>query len=175
MSVSADSYSLPFTTGSPTARREATKTVVARRTGGAERRPSAARFRTPAPPPRWARRAAVFAVLVTVPSALWRTAMAVGIPVGASEQILREHYAFPSWGTLYVFGLTAVQLGLAMLTLVLVQRWGEAVPPWIPFVGGTCRYLPGVPCWQPSPFPTTTAIKPRSAAHLRHNRATRLS
>lgn len=86
-------------------------------------------------PPRWARRCAWLAVLTTVPSGLWRMAMAVGIPVGASDQIRREHFGFPGWGTVYVFGLTFVLVGLALLTLGLVRRWGEVVPHWIPFVG----------------------------------------
>lgn len=85
--------------------------------------------------PPWARRCAWLAVLTTVPSGLWRMAMAVGIPVGASEEIRREHYGFPGWGTVYVFGLTLLLVGLALLTLGLVQRWGEVVPHWIPIVG----------------------------------------
>ena len=91
--------------------------------------------RDSAPPPRWARRCAWLAVLTTVPSGLWRMAMAVGVPVGASDQIRREHYGFPGWGTVYVFGLTFVLFGLALLSLGLVHRWGEVVPRWIPFVG----------------------------------------
>ncbi len=88
------------------------------------------------PPPRWARRAASLAVLTTVPSGLWRIAMAVGIPVGASDQIRRERYGFPGWGTVYVCGLTLLLVGLALLTLGLVQRWGEVLPRRIPLVGG---------------------------------------
>ena len=86
--------------------------------------------------PRWARRAAVMAVLTTVPSALWRIAMAVGIPVGASEQVVSERFGLPSWGIAYVVGLSLLLLGLAWLTLGLVQRWGEIVPSWIPLIGG---------------------------------------
>jgi len=63
-------------------------------------------------------------------------AMAVGIPVGASDRIVSERYGFPGWGTVYVFGLSALLVGLALLTLGLVQRWGEVVPGWIPFAGG---------------------------------------
>ncbi len=86
--------------------------------------------------PRWARRAAVLAVLTTVPSALWRIAMAVGLPVGVSEVVLAEDYGFPGWGTAYVFGLSFLEVGLACLTLGLVQRWGEVVPGWVPLIGG---------------------------------------
>jgi len=35
-----------------------------------------------------------------------------------------------------VFGLSFRLVGLALLTLGLVQRWGEVVPRWIPLVGG---------------------------------------
>lgn len=86
--------------------------------------------------PRWARRAAVLAVLTTIPSALWRMAMAVGIPVGVSDEVLSERFGFPGWGTVYVFGLSLLLVGLASLTLGLVQRWGEVVPGWMPVVGG---------------------------------------
>ena len=74
-------------------------------------------------------------MLTTLPSGLWRMAMAVGIPVGVSDQIRHERYGFPGWGTVYVFGLTLLLVGLALLTLGLVHRWGEVVPRWIPLVG----------------------------------------
>ena len=86
--------------------------------------------------PRWARRAAWLTVLTTVPSALWRLAMAVGVPVGVDENYRREMYEFPSWRTAYVFGLTVLLVGLASLTLGLVQRWGEVTPRWMPWIGG---------------------------------------
>jgi hypothetical protein len=78
----------------------------------------------------------VLAVLTTIPSALWRMAMAVGIPVGVSKKVLSERFGFPGWGTVYVFGLSLLLVGLGSLTLGLVQRWGEVVPRWIPILGG---------------------------------------
>jgi len=90
----------------------------------------------PPPPPRWARRAAVLAVLTPIPSALWRMAMAVGVPLGVDDSYRRNHYGFPGWGTLYVFGLSFLLVGLALLTLGLVRPWGEVVPQWIPWIGG---------------------------------------
>lgn len=90
----------------------------------------------PAPAPKWARRAAALAVLTTVPSALWRCSMALGLPVGVDPAYRREHYGFPGWGTAYVFGLSFLLVGLALLTLGLVRRWGEVTPQWIPLVGG---------------------------------------
>lgn len=92
--------------------------------------------RTAPPPPRWARRAAVLTVLTTVPSALWRTAMALGLPVGADGDYVRSHYGSLGWGTVYVFGLSVLLIALASLTLGLVQPWGEVVPRWIPWMGG---------------------------------------
>ena len=86
--------------------------------------------------PRWARIAAVLAALTTIPSALWRMAMAVGIPVGVSDEVLSERFGFPGWGTVYVFGLSIALVGLGLLTLGLVQRWGEVVPQWMPVIGG---------------------------------------
>jgi hypothetical protein len=95
---------------------------------------------TPPPPPsgapRWAQRAAVLAVMTTVPSGIWRLSMALGLPVGVNESYRREHYGFPGWGTVYVVALTLLLLGLATLTLGLVRRWGEVTPRWMPFVGG---------------------------------------
>ncbi|MCA1671449.1 MAG: hypothetical protein LC799_04350 [Actinobacteria bacterium] len=90
----------------------------------------------PTAPPRWARRAAALTVLTTVPSGLWRTAMALGVPVGVDGDYWRAHYGFPGWGTAYVFGLTLLLVSLAALTLGLVRRWGELTPGWIPYVGG---------------------------------------
>jgi len=78
----------------------------------------------------------MLAVLTTVPSGLWRMAMAVGVPVGADSDYRRQHYGFPGWGTVYVFGLTVLLVGLALLTLGLVRRWGEVTPQWIPVIGG---------------------------------------
>ncbi|MBA3956122.1 MAG: hypothetical protein H0X58_05605 [Acidimicrobiia bacterium] len=91
---------------------------------------------SPAAPPRWARIAATLTVLSTVPSGLWRVAMAVGVPVGVDGNYRSEHYGFPGWGTAYVFGLTFLLLALALLTFGLVRPWGERVPQWVPFVGG---------------------------------------
>ena len=90
----------------------------------------------PIAPPRWARRAATLTVLTTVPSGLWRMAMAVGVPVGVDRDYWSGHYGFPGWGTAYVFGLTLLLVALAFLTLGLVRPWGQVLPRWVPFVGG---------------------------------------
>ncbi|MGI5525869.1 hypothetical protein ACQEVX_00095 [Streptomyces syringium] len=79
--------------------------------------------------PRWAALAAYAVPLVTLPSGLWRVALAAGLPV-AAEPVRTV------WGVLYVLALTVVSEALALLTLGLVQPWGEVVPRWIPLIGG---------------------------------------
>ncbi|MBV6700093.1 hypothetical protein [Kitasatospora aureofaciens] len=91
---------------------------------------------TPAPAPRWAIRAAHAAALTAVPSGLWRIAMALGLPVGYSDEVLRESFHIPGWGAAYVVGLSVATEAFALLTLGLVQPWGEVVPRWIPVIGG---------------------------------------
>lgn len=88
-----------------------------------------------APPPRWATWAAYATVLTTVPSGLWRIALALGLPFGYSEEALAADDT-PGWGSLYPVALAALTTGAALLTLGLVQRWGETVPRWIPRIGG---------------------------------------
>ncbi|WKX72710.1 hypothetical protein [Streptomyces sp. XD-27] len=78
-----------------------------------------------APPPRWARVAAHLAVASTVPSSLWRAALALGVPLGVGEQELLENYHSPGWGTVYMLGLSALVECLAYLTLGLVRPWGR--------------------------------------------------
>jgi len=60
----------------------------------------------------------------------------IGIPVGFSDAVLRRDYDLPGWGALYTIGLAVALEALALLTLGLVQNWGEVVPRWIPFIGG---------------------------------------
>ncbi len=98
----------------------------------------AARASTAAP--RWARRAAVLTVLTTVPSGLWRTAMALGVPLGVDSAYWSDHFGFTGHKTAYVFGLTLLLLGLSALTLGLVRPWGEVLPRWVPLLGG--RHVP---------------------------------
>lgn len=85
---------------------------------------------------RWARWAAHVAALTTLPSGLWRVALAAGLPVGYSPAAARTLFDAPGPGSIYLIGLSVVLEGLALLTLGLVQPWGEVVPHWIPFLGG---------------------------------------
>uniref|UniRef100_A0AAU2JGR5 Uncharacterized protein n=1 Tax=Streptomyces sp. NBC_00049 TaxID=2903617 RepID=A0AAU2JGR5_9ACTN len=79
--------------------------------------------------PRWAALTAHAVPLVTLPSGLWRIALVVGLPVAAEP-------VSTVGGMLYVLSLTVVSEALALLTLGLVQPWGETVPRWIPLLGG---------------------------------------
>ncbi|WP_119726420.1 hypothetical protein [Thermomonospora amylolytica] len=102
-----------------------------------------------APAPRWARRAAHVAALVALPSGLWRIGLALGFPLGYTEEGLRALVGPSAWGPVYLVVLSVLTEAAAMLTLGLVQRWGEVAPRWLPFVGG--RIIPPrlaiVPAW----------------------------
>ncbi|MFD5397492.1 hypothetical protein ACFWJW_25140 [Streptomyces sp. NPDC127097] len=84
-------------------------------------------------PVRWAAHAAPLTLL---PSGLWRCAIAFGVPSGfdVSDPLHRSN--FPGWMSLYLIGLSLVAEGLGLLTLGLVQPWGERVPRWVPVLGG---------------------------------------
>ncbi|MFF9017419.1 hypothetical protein ACF09C_31215 [Streptomyces sp. NPDC014870] len=84
--------------------------------------------------PRGIKWAAYAIPLCALPSGLWRIALVVGWP---------DWYAGHDWlpgERLYVLSLSLVAECLALLTLGLVQPWGERLPTWIPFAGG--RVLP---------------------------------
>ena len=93
----------------------------------------------PQPPrpavPRWVRLVTYAAVLAPLPSALWRLGLAAGLSMGFSAGRLGGLDA-PGWGSLYVVCLSAVSMGLSLLTLGLIRPWGEVVPGWIPILGG---------------------------------------
>jgi hypothetical protein len=85
---------------------------------------------------RWGRRAVAVAVAVPVFYALTRWAFALGIPLGVSREGLQKE-ARESPG-IWLAGamLATMGAGGAVLTLGLVQRWGEVYPRWIPFLRG---------------------------------------
>ncbi|MGY0057483.1 hypothetical protein ACWY4P_13100 [Streptomyces sp. LZ34] len=85
--------------------------------------------------PRWARLAALGAALTNVPSALWRAAIAVGIPVGLAQSEYDQMDA-PGQGSFFLIGLSVVSELFALLALGLVRGWGEIWPRWIPFLHG---------------------------------------
>lgn len=91
---------------------------------------------TTPPPPRWARWAAHAVPLVVLPSSLWRLAMAAGLPVGYSDEVLRTDYDIPGIGYLILPLISLMQEAAALLTLGLISNWGLVAPRWLPFVGG---------------------------------------
>jgi hypothetical protein len=114
--------------------------AYARRTGDAcahcGRGGHAGAWTTPASARRWGAWAVAVAVAVPVFYALTRWAWALGIPLGFSRQELRAQ-AIESPGIwLAGAGLATLAAGGALLTLGLVQRWGEVYPSWIPFLRG---------------------------------------
>jgi hypothetical protein len=87
---------------------------------------------------RWGRIAVYVAMVVPVLYALTRYAWALGIPLGMSEEHLRLGQESGTW----ISGLFLATFGLvgAVLTLGLVQRWGEVFPRWM--IGLAGRRVP---------------------------------
>ncbi|RAO26613.1 hypothetical protein PSN13_06641 [Micromonospora saelicesensis] len=93
---------------------------------------------TPAAATRWGRWAAGIAAVIPFMYALTRFAWAAGIPLGISREFLTE---MQDSGLVWAgFGLAAFATVGAILTLGLVQRWGERFPRWM--VGLAGRRVP---------------------------------
>lgn len=86
-------------------------------------------------PARWAVVAAYAVPLCVAPSAVWRLSL-------LGEETFRMDAE--GW---YLVTLSAVSMGLALLTPGLVHRWGERVPRRVPGLGGR-------------PVPTGAAVVP---------------
>jgi hypothetical protein len=89
---------------------------------------------TPEAAARWGRWATYVAVIIPVLYAVTRWAWALGFPLGISEEFLREGQEVGLWWA--GAALATLAIGGAILTLGLIQRWGEVFPRWIPFLGG---------------------------------------
>jgi hypothetical protein len=79
----------------------------------------------PLEPARWVVVAAWGALLSTVPSAVWRVLMIVGLMPGTGELRRYELVGNATTGYVYVVALSIVQLAAAFLTIGLVRPWGE--------------------------------------------------
>jgi hypothetical protein len=77
-------------------------------------------------------------MVVPVFYALHRYALALGIPLGMSEEYLRRGQELGMW-TAGLFLATFALVG-AVLTLGLAQRWGEVFPNWM--IGLAGRRVP---------------------------------
>jgi hypothetical protein len=96
---------------------------------------AAASWTAPASAARWA---AYVAAAVPVLYAVTRLAWLAGIPLGISEEFLRElHDSGAVWAGAGLAGFAVVG---GVLTLGLVQRWGEVFPRWM--VGLAGRRVP---------------------------------
>ncbi|PZG09977.1 hypothetical protein C1I95_28490 [Micromonospora craterilacus] len=97
-----------------------------------------AAWTTPAAAARWGRWAAYVAAAVPACYALTRFAWAAGVPFGISAEMLAE---LQDTGAIWAgAGLAAFAMVGAILTLGLVQRWGERFPRWM--VGLAGRRVP---------------------------------
>lgn len=96
-----------------------------RRVRGPESRPAA--WDRPEAAARWGRWATAVAVAVPLGYATTRYAWALGIPLGIDQQLLDDL----GNGVYAGAGLATLGVGGAILTLGLVQRWGEVFPRWM--------------------------------------------
>ncbi|MCX5069417.1 hypothetical protein OOJ91_26580 [Micromonospora lupini] len=93
---------------------------------------------TPAAAARWGRWAAGIAAVIPLAYASTRFAWAAGIPLGISREFLTE---MQNTGVVWAgLGLATFATVGAILTLGLVQRWGERFPRWM--VGLAGRRVP---------------------------------
>ncbi|MEH7225962.1 hypothetical protein V7112_19290 [Bacillus sp. JJ1566] len=85
---------------------------------------------------KWASWITVIAALAPLPYAVTRFAWALGIPLGVGDQFLEESVKVNPAATLteWVFG--GLCIGGGLLTIGLIQKWGEVLPSWVPFIGG---------------------------------------
>lgn len=113
-----------------------------RQSGGAclycGRRDGPQGWQSPAKAAYWGRIAVYVAIVVPVFYAITRYAWALGFPLGMSDEYLRQGQERGMW----ISGLFLATFGLvgAVLTLGLVQRWGEVLPRWM--IGLAGRQVP---------------------------------
>ena len=91
---------------------------------------------TERPVPRWAYRLAHAIPFFVLPSSLWRLGLVFGSSMGMLDTNGQPTYVHGFGIKLYIVGLSVVSEAFALTGLGLVQRWGEVVPAWIPFIGG---------------------------------------
>ena len=90
---------------------------------------------TPAAVAQWGRWATYAAVLLPLPYAATRVAWAFGFPLGISNSY-EASLAIDSSVRVNVLSLGGMPLVGALLTLGLVQCWGEVFPSWLPVLAG---------------------------------------
>ncbi|MFJ7423946.1 hypothetical protein ACIQXD_35990 [Streptomyces uncialis] len=96
-------------------------------------RPTTTAHGTQRPVPRWASITAHAIPLLLLPQCLWRLPFGFGFEMGLDV----DGTIPPVWVSIpYVFGLSLITEGLALLSFGLVRGWGEVAPSWLPFIGG---------------------------------------
>lgn len=85
---------------------------------------------------RWSKWITYVAVLAPIPYAITRYAWALGMSLGIDQNFLADFSSVNPIHHLieWVFGSLCIAGGL--LTLGLIQKWGEVFPSWFPFIGG---------------------------------------
>lgn len=86
------------------------------------------------PIPRWARVVAHIVPLTTLPSGLWRIAIACGFSLGMRDH--GEPIHVHGWESVYLICLSLTIEGCALLAFGLVRPWGERAPRWFPVIAG---------------------------------------
>ncbi|MDT0302558.1 hypothetical protein [Streptomonospora wellingtoniae] len=112
--------------------------AYARRSGGGcvrcGRNAEARGWTSPASAARWGSVAVYVAMAPPLLYAATRFAWWLGIPIGITREFLREGQADGSWTAgAFLAGFATVG---AVLTLGLIQRWGEVFPRWMPGLAG---------------------------------------
>ncbi|WP_107089406.1 hypothetical protein [Streptomyces sp. WM6368] len=82
------------------------------------------------------RRLARITSLTVLPSCAWRLAIAAGVPMGWGPGSDLHHSYYPGRESLVLIFVSVLQECLGLLSLGLVQRWGEELPRWVPLLGG---------------------------------------
>jgi hypothetical protein len=97
--------------------------------GNCGRTESGGGWTTPDSAARWGRWATYTAAIIPLPYAAIRWAWALGMPLGISGEFLREGQEIGMWWA--GAALSTVDLAGVILTLGLIQRWGEVFPRWM--------------------------------------------
>src|SRR5262245_61089427 len=85
-------------------------------------------------PQRWAVVLAHLVAVVTLPSGRWRLGLVAGFSLGVRADGMPA--SVHGWEAVSIAGLSVISEAVALLTLGLVQPWGEWVPAWLPVIGG---------------------------------------
>jgi hypothetical protein len=97
-------------------------------------------WKTPSGAARWGKWATYIAFFIPLIYAMTRWAWALGIPLGITEELLRDGLASGMW--LAGAALATLSVAGAFLTLGLIQPWGATFPKWIPYFRGRAVPLP---------------------------------